>query len=72
MRHEKHRDCSHALEEDAPKAWGPGSYSKWVKGATERRTPWSGGVIETAGTKKYAGIKYSLRRNSRGGGKTTI
>ncbi len=31
-----------------------------------------GGVIETAGTKKYAGIKYSLRRNSRGGGKTTV
>ena len=52
MRHEKHRDCSHALEEDAPKAWGHGSYSKWVKGATERRTPWSGGVHRNGGNKK--------------------
>ena len=31
-----------------------------------------GGFIETAGTKNYAGIKCSLRRNSMGGGKTTI
>ncbi len=43
MRHIKHMDCSHALEKDAPKVWGHGSKSKWVKGATERRTPWSGG-----------------------------
>ncbi len=52
MRPEKHRDCSHASEEDAPKEWGHGSYSKWVKGATERRTPWSGGVHRNCGNKK--------------------
>ena len=32
MRHIKHMDCSHALEEDAPKVWGHGSNSKWVRG----------------------------------------
>ena len=31
-----------------------------------------GEFLKMAGTKNYAGIKYSLRRNSRGGGKTTI
>ena len=43
MRHIKHMDCSHALEEDAPKVWGHGSNSKWVKRALNRRTSWSGG-----------------------------
>jgi hypothetical protein len=72
MRHEKHRDCSHALEIDAPRVWGHDSNSKWVKGAMERRTPWSRGFIKKAGTKIYVGIQYSLQQNSRGGGKTTI
>ena len=75
MRHEKHRDCSHALEEDAPKAWGPGSYSKWVKGATERRTPWSGGVHRNGGNKKitqelgtaYVGIQGEGGRGPKSG-----
>ncbi len=66
MGHVKHRDCSHALEEDAPKVWGHGSNSKWVKGATERQTPWSGGFIKKAGRKICGGIQYILWRNSRG------
>ena len=42
--HIKHEHCSHALEEDAPKVLGRGSISEWAVMATERRTPWSGGV----------------------------
>ena len=56
--HKKHEHCSHALEEDAPKVLGHGSISEWAVMATEHRTPWSGG--ETAGTKFYLGIRYSL------------
>ena len=42
--HKKHEHCSNALEEDAPKVLGHGSISEWAVMATERRTPWSGGV----------------------------
>ena len=41
--HKKHEHCSHALEEDAPKALGHGSISEWAVMATEHRTSWSGG-----------------------------
>jgi len=47
----------HTLEEDAPKVLGHSSNSKWVMGATERRTPLSGGVHKNCGNEK-------LRRNS--------
>jgi hypothetical protein len=72
MRHIKHMDCSHALEEDAPKVWGHGTNSKWVKRATERRTPWSGGVHKNAGRKHYVGIQYIIQRNSNGGSKNQL
>ena len=42
--HKKHENCSHALEEDAPKVLGHGSIPEWAIMATERRTPWSGWV----------------------------
>ena len=41
MGHKKHENCSHVLEEDAPKVLGHGSISEWAIMATERRTPWS-------------------------------
>ena len=67
--HKKHEHCSHALEEDAPKVLGHGSISEWAIMATERRTPWfGGGTCKTAGTKFYLGIRYSVCRNSKGGG----
>ena len=40
----KDEHCSHALEKDAPEVLGRGSITEWAVMATERRTPWSGGV----------------------------
>jgi len=68
VRHKYHGNCSHALEEDAPKVLGHGPILKWAIVATERRTPWSGRVpSEMAGLKFNVGIQYILPRNSMGG-----
>ena len=67
--HRKHEHCSHALEEDAPKVLGHDSISEWAIMATERLdTMVWGRTCKTAGTKFYLGIRYSLCRNSKGGG----
>jgi hypothetical protein len=50
--HKKHDNCYISLEEDAPKVLGQGSISEWAVMATERRTPWSGGVyLQNGGNK---------------------
>ena len=68
MRHKNHGNCSHALEEDAPKVLGHGFVLKWAVAATERRTPWSGGYQKKWREKMYIGNQYIVRRNSTGGG----
>jgi hypothetical protein len=56
----------------------PLKYGDMVPNPSGSRGLWRGehhgqvGFIKLAGTKIYVGIQYSLRRNSIGGGKTTI
>ncbi len=70
MRHKKHDNHSHALEEDAPEVLGHGSISKWAIVVTERCTADSMVVRrdtkEMVGIKFNIGIQYSLHMNSVG------